>query len=94
MTTQRKRTPLERLTLLDQAQQWLCGHGYTAIGLDHYNLAEDSLALAAKDGRLHRNFQGCTTGGEHDVQGLGPSARGVGAAPADPRCDVSVSDPL
>lgn len=67
-------TPLERLTLLDQAQQWVCGHGYTAIGLDHYALADDSLALAAKDGRLHRNFQGYTTGGEHDVLGLGPSA--------------------
>ena len=49
-------------------------NGYTAIGLDHYALAGDSLALAAREGRLHRNFQGYTTGGEHELLALGPSA--------------------
>jgi oxygen-independent coproporphyrinogen-3 oxidase len=67
-------SPHERLTMLEAAQSWLSGHGYIAIGLDHYALAGDSLALAAGEGRLHRNFQGYTTGGEHELLGLGPSA--------------------
>ncbi len=67
-------TPQERLTMLDEAHDWLTGHGYAAIGMDHYALEGDSLALAAREGRLHRNFQGYTTGGEHDLLGLGPSA--------------------
>ena len=67
-------SPHERLTMLEAAQSWLSGHGYTAIGLDHYALAGDSLALAAREGRLHRNFQGYTTGGDLELLGLGPSA--------------------
>lgn len=34
--------------------------GYVAIGLDHFARADDALALAARAGRLHRNFQGYT----------------------------------
>jgi oxygen-independent coproporphyrinogen-3 oxidase len=67
-------SPHERLTMLEAAQSWLSGHGYIAIGLDHYALAGDSLALAAGDGRLHRSFQGYTTGVEHELLGLRPSA--------------------
>lgn len=67
-------SPQERLTMLEEAHRWLSGHGYGAIGLDHYALEDDSLALAAREGRLHRNFQGYTTGGEQELLGLGPSA--------------------
>lgn len=42
--------------------------------MDHYALAGDSLAVAARQGRLHRNFQGYTTGGELDLLGIGPTA--------------------
>jgi oxygen-independent coproporphyrinogen-3 oxidase len=42
--------------------------------MDHYALAGDSLAVAARNGRLHRNFQGYTTGGELDLLGVGPTA--------------------
>jgi oxygen-independent coproporphyrinogen-3 oxidase len=42
--------------------------------MDHYALATDSLAVAARQGRLHRNFQGYTTGGELDLLGIGPTA--------------------
>lgn len=64
----------ERLAMLEQAHQWLSSHGYDAIGLDHYALSSDSLALAAREGRLHRNFQGYSTGSDLDLLGLGPSA--------------------
>jgi oxygen-independent coproporphyrinogen-3 oxidase len=64
----------ERITMLDMAQELLCTRGYEAIGMDHYALAGDSLAAAAREGRLHRNFQGYTTGGEHELLGVGPTA--------------------
>ena len=64
----------DRLTMLEVAQQLLSRNGYEAIGMDHYALATDSLAAAARDGRLHRNFQGYTTGGELELLGIGPSA--------------------
>ena len=64
----------DRLTMLEQAQQRLCANGYEAIGMDHYALAGDSLARAARQGRLHRNFQGYTTGAELDLLGIGPTA--------------------
>jgi oxygen-independent coproporphyrinogen-3 oxidase len=60
--------------MLEAARSWLKGIGYAAIGLDHYALESDSLAQAAREGRLHRDFQGYTTGGEHDVLAVGPSA--------------------
>jgi oxygen-independent coproporphyrinogen-3 oxidase len=64
----------ERITMLDNANRWLCQHGYEAIGMDHYALASDSLAQAARQGRLHRNFQGYSTGAELDLLGIGPTA--------------------
>ncbi|MEY3928501.1 MAG: oxygen-independent coproporphyrinogen oxidase [Cyanobacteriota bacterium] len=64
----------DRIRMLEQAQQRLCANGYEAIGMDHYALADDSLAEAARQGRLHRNFQGYTTGGELDLLGIGPTA--------------------
>ncbi len=66
--------PRERLTMLDEAHHWLSQHGYAAIGLDHYALEDDSLARAARNGQLHRNFQGYTTGGDLELLALGPSA--------------------
>jgi oxygen-independent coproporphyrinogen-3 oxidase len=64
----------ERLVMLEDAQRLLCSSGYEAIGMDHYALASDSLAVAAREGRLHRNFQGYTTGGELELLGVGPTA--------------------
>ncbi|NDF63446.1 MAG: oxygen-independent coproporphyrinogen III oxidase, partial [Synechococcaceae bacterium WBB_3_034] len=64
----------DRLRMLEDAQQVLCASGYEAIGMDHYALADDSLAQAARSGRLHRNFQGYTTGGELELLGVGPTA--------------------
>jgi oxygen-independent coproporphyrinogen-3 oxidase len=64
----------ERLSMLTGAQDLLTGDGYTAIGMDHYALSSDSLAAAAREGGLHRNFQGYTTGGELELLGIGPTA--------------------
>ncbi|SBO43652.1 oxygen-independent coproporphyrinogen III oxidase [Cyanobium sp. NIES-981] len=63
-----------RITMLETAQALLCSRGYEAIGMDHYALAGDSLAAATREDRLHRNFQGYTTGGELELLGVGPTA--------------------
>jgi oxygen-independent coproporphyrinogen-3 oxidase len=50
--------------------------GYTYIGMDHFALPEDSLAVAKRQGRLHRNFQGYSTQPDCDLVALGVSAIG------------------
>jgi oxygen-independent coproporphyrinogen-3 oxidase len=54
----------------------LVAAGYECIGIDHFALPEDSLALAAARGALHRNFQGYTTDPCETLIGLGASAIG------------------
>ena len=54
--------------------------GYSYIGMDHFALPDDALAVARRQGRLHRNFQGYSTQPDGDLIGLGVSAIGkVGA---------------
>jgi oxygen-independent coproporphyrinogen III oxidase len=67
-------SPETKLVLLDLAIDRLCGAGYVSIGMDHFALLEDALALGQRQGRLHRNFQGYTTCGDCDLVGLGMSA--------------------
>ena len=50
--------------------------GYMQIGLDHFALPDDELAVAQREGRLHRNFQGYTTDACETLIGLGASAIG------------------
>jgi oxygen-independent coproporphyrinogen-3 oxidase len=52
----------------------LCDFGYDFIGMDHFAKPTDELAIAQKDGVLHRNFQGYTTKGDCDLLGLGVSS--------------------
>ena len=55
--------------------------GYVYVGMDHFALPDDALAVAKRQGRLHRNFQGYSTQPDCDLIGLGVSAIGrVGAA--------------
>lgn len=64
---------------LEQAQvatETLKSLGYEAIGLDHFALPSDELAVAAREHRLHRNFQGYTTDEAEALIGLGASAIG------------------
>ena len=50
--------------------------GYEQIGLDHFALPHDGLAIAARTNRIHRNFQGYTTDDAPALIGLGASAIG------------------
>jgi oxygen-independent coproporphyrinogen-3 oxidase len=63
-----------RLALLRLAIGELGGAGYRYIGLDHFALPGDDLALARARGDLHRNFMGYTTHANCDLLGLGVSA--------------------
>ena len=54
--------------------QRLTEAGYVAIGFDHFALPTDSLAIAAAEGRVHRNFQGFTDDPNEVLLGFGASA--------------------
>lgn len=64
----------EKLTILQQTIASLTGSGYQFIGMDHFARPDDELAIAQREGVLHRNFQGYTTHGDSDLLGLGVSA--------------------
>jgi oxygen-independent coproporphyrinogen-3 oxidase len=66
-----------KLKLLRLAAERLVASGYVYIGMDHFALPDDSLAVAQRQGRLHRNFQGYSTHAECDLIGLGVSAIGA-----------------
>jgi oxygen-independent coproporphyrinogen-3 oxidase len=68
--------PAERLELEHVAHRALARAGYVAIGLDHFAAADDEMAIAAREGRLHRNFQGYTTDACSTLIGLGASSIG------------------
>ncbi len=70
----------DKLAMLSDAIAGFLSHGYSYIGMDHFALATDSLAVAKRQGRLHRNFQGYSTQADCDLVALGVSAIGrVGA---------------
>jgi oxygen-independent coproporphyrinogen III oxidase len=72
-----------RLAMLGHAIGAFTATGYDYIGMDHFARPDDALAIAKRQGRLHRNFQGYTTQPECDLLGLGVSAIGrVGATHA------------
>ncbi|SDR03978.1 oxygen-independent coproporphyrinogen III oxidase [Pseudoxanthomonas sp. CF125] len=63
-----------KLGLLELAIEKLGVAGYVYIGMDHFALPGDDLALAQERGTLHRNFMGYTTHADTDLVGLGVSA--------------------
>ena len=70
----------QRMRMLGDAIAGFVAHGYVYIGMDHFALPDDALAIAKRQGRLHRNFQGYTTQPDADLIGLGVSSIGrVGA---------------
>jgi oxygen-independent coproporphyrinogen III oxidase len=70
----------DRVRMLSLAISGFSAHGYQHIGMDHFALPTDSLAVARRQGRLHRNFQGYSTQPDCDLIGLGVSAIGrIGA---------------
>jgi oxygen-independent coproporphyrinogen-3 oxidase len=66
----------ERLEQAQVAAETLGGLGYRIIGLDHFAQADDELAIAAREKRLRRNFQGYTVDDADALIGLGASAIG------------------
>jgi len=66
--------PVERVGLFLLAHRMLTEAGYQAIGMDHFALRDDELAVAQRAGRLHRNFMGYTTRPGLEIVGLGMSA--------------------
>jgi oxygen-independent coproporphyrinogen-3 oxidase len=58
------------------AIRWLTSAGYQYIGMDHFAKTDDSLAVAQRQGRLHRNFQGYSTHADCDLLALGVSSIG------------------
>ncbi len=71
--------PAERWEQYEQATLKLEGLGYVKIGLDHFAAPDDPLAVALKEKRLHRNFQGYTTDTADVLLAFGAS--GIGALP-------------
>lgn len=66
----------ERLAQAAAVRETLESEGFEAIGLDHFARPHDALAIAAHEGRLHRNFQGYTTDDADALIGLGVSSIG------------------
>ena len=67
-------SPTEKLSMLEHTIEQLTGAGYRYIGMDHFALPDDELAIAQEESTLQRNFQGYTTHGHCDLIGLGVSA--------------------
>ncbi len=65
---------IARYTLSTLAAGALTDAGMTAIGIDHFARPGDALDIAAKAGRLRRNFQGYTTDTSQTLIGLGASS--------------------
>ena len=74
-------SPSAKLDILQMAVQTLTDAGYVFIGMDHFALPDDDLAVALRQGRLQRNFQGYSTHADHDLIAIGVSSIGkVGAS--------------
>ena len=71
----------QRVAMLGNAIAAFLAREYRYIGMDHFALPLDSLALAKRERRLHRNFQGYSTQPDCDLVAIGVSAIGrIGAA--------------
>ena len=69
-----------KVAMLSRSLDAFMNAGYVYVGMDHFALPDDALAVAKRQGRLHRNFQGYSTQPDCDLIGLGVSAIGrVGA---------------
>ena len=70
----------ERLEMLALSIKLLTEAGYVYIGMDHFARPTDDLAIAQRQGLLHRNFQGYSTHAESDMVSFGVSAISAVAA--------------
>jgi len=65
-----------KVAMLSRSLDALTEAGYVYIGMDHFALPDDTLAVAKRQGRLHRNFQGYSTQADCDLIALGVSSIG------------------
>ncbi len=66
----------DKVGMLSRSLEALSQGGYVYIGMDHFALPDDALAVAKRQGRLHRNFQGYSTQADCDLIALGVSSIG------------------
>ena len=69
-------TAKNKISMLCLAIQKFLKAGYIYVGMDHFALPKDNLAIAKRQGRLHRNFQGYSTQPDCDIIAFGVSAIG------------------
>ena len=69
-------TPAIKLEILQMVGQKLTDAGYVYIGMDHFAKPDDELAVAQREGKLYRNFQGYSTHSDCDLVGLGVTSIG------------------
>ena len=69
-----------KVSMLSRSLAAFMDAGYVYVGMDHFALPDDALAIAKRQGRLHRNFQGYSTQPDCDLIALGVSSIGrIGA---------------
>jgi oxygen-independent coproporphyrinogen-3 oxidase len=68
--------PQVKLDILSLAVKMLTDAGYVYIGMDHFAKPDDELAVAQRQRRLHRNFQGYSTHSDCDLVAIGLSSIG------------------
>lgn len=66
-----------RLAQAEAAARLILAAGYQAVGMDHFALPDDSMAVATRSAKLRRNFQGYTTDQADALIGLGASSIGL-----------------
>ena len=82
--------PAVKLQMLHNTIEQLTRAGYRYIGMDHFALPDDELAIAQEESTLQRNFQGYTTHGHCDLIGLGVSAISqIGDLYSQNHCDIN-----
>ena len=64
-------TPEEKLQILKMTIEKLTSAGYVFIGMDHFAKPEDELAVALREKKLYRNFQGYSTNAGADLYAMG-----------------------
>ncbi|NPA42097.1 MAG: oxygen-independent coproporphyrinogen III oxidase [Aquificae bacterium] len=70
-------SPEEKLSILEMVIDKFQDAGYVYIGMDHFAKPEDELAVAQREGKLWRNFQGYTTRKGVELVGFGATSIGM-----------------
>lgn len=64
----------ERFAMAARGYEFLTAAGYLPVGFDHFAEPGDPMGVAAREGRVHRNFQGFTDDAAPALVGVGASA--------------------